>query len=169
MLPIASIEPNAGQPRKHFEDASLHRLQESIRENGVMQPIVVRPRGDGMFEIVAGERRWRAAQAVGLLEMPAAIHELDDQKTAEWSLIENLQREDLNPIERAEAFKRLIDEHGLTHQMVADRLGQERPSISNHLRLLELGEFVQDWVREGELSFGHARCLLALANNAART
>jgi ParB family chromosome partitioning protein len=169
MLPLASIEPNPGQPRKKFEDGSLHRLQESIRENGVMQPIVVRPRGNGMYEIIAGERRWRAAQAVNLLEIPAAIHDLDDQTAAEWSLIENLQREDLNPIERAEAFRRLIDEHGLTHQMVADRLGQERPTISNHLRLLDLGEFVCDWVRDGELSFGHARCLLALANNAGRT
>jgi len=169
MLPLADIRPNPTQPRRSFSTESLEQLKDSIVKHGVLQPIVVRPDADGGYEIVAGERRWRAAGRAGLLDIPAVVRPLDDQSTAEWSLIENLQREDLNPMERAEAYQRLIDTHGFTHQMVAERLGQERSSISNYLRLLDLGEFVQEWVRDGELSYGHARTLLPLANNASRT
>ncbi|MEM7230220.1 MAG: ParB/RepB/Spo0J family partition protein [Planctomycetota bacterium] len=169
MLPMASVAPNPHQPRQQFDEKALAQLSESIRTNGLMQPIVVRPRSDGMFEIVAGERRWRAAFGLNMIEIPAVIHELDDRTVSEWSLIENLQREDLNPMERAEAFQRLIDDHGLTHQSVADRLGLERSWVSNHLRLLELNQFCQEWVREGELSMGHAKVLLAVANTSART
>lgn len=170
-LPVAQIVPNPRQPRQHFDEQSLKALADSITVSGLMQPIVVRQRRDGRgeFEIIAGERRWRAAQVAGLQKIPAMVRDVDDRLGAELSLIENLQREDLNPLERAEAFRRLIDEFGLTHQELAERVGLDRSSVTNHLRLLELDEFTRTAVRDGGLSLGHAKALLALTNNRLRS
>ncbi|MCP3904961.1 MAG: ParB/RepB/Spo0J family partition protein [Planctomycetes bacterium] len=163
-LPIALIRANPKQPRKTFDDKSLDALSASIQSAGVMQPIVVRTVSGGTYEIVAGERRWRAAQRAGLESIPAVIRTADDRQSAEWSLIENLQREDLNPIERAEAFRRLIDDFELRHQDVGELVGLDRSSVSNHLRLLELDDELQDLVRSGLLGQAHARALLAITN-----
>jgi ParB family chromosome partitioning protein len=168
LLPTDRIGASANQPRRTFDDESIARLAESIRRDGLMQPIVVRPKGAG-YEIVAGERRWRAARLLQLATIPAIVRSVDDRTAAEWSLIENLQREDLNPIDRAEAFQRLIEAHGLTHQEIAERVGLERSSVSNHIRLNELDEFTKDAVRSGALAMGHGRTLLALTNHAERT
>jgi ParB family chromosome partitioning protein len=167
-LPLASIQPNPHQPRKDFDEQALDALASSIRAAGVMQPVVVRPRADGTYELVAGERRWRAAQRAGLETIPAIVREADDRQAAEWSLIENLQREDLNPIERAMAFRSLIDEFGLKHQQVGEIVGMDRSSVTNHLRVLELDDQIQDVVRLGLLGLGHARALLALPEPADR-
>jgi ParB family chromosome partitioning protein len=166
--PTDRITASPNQPRRTFDDESIARLAESIRQDGLMQPIVVRPKGAG-YEVVAGERRWRAARLLHLAAIPAIVRSVDDRTAAEWSLIENLQREDLNPIDRAEAFERLIEAHGLTHQEIAERVGLERSSVSNHLRLNELDDFTKDAVRSGALTMGHGRTLLAIANNAERT
>jgi ParB family chromosome partitioning protein len=156
------------QPRQTFDEAALDQLAQSIRQDGVMQPIVVRPhpstRRKGKYQLVAGERRLLAARRVGLAVIPAIVRRLDDQKLAEWAVIENLQREDLNPIERAEAFNRLIDRFRLSHQQVADRVGVNRPTISNFLRILDLHKDVRELVRSGQLSGGHARALLGLSD-----
>ena len=164
MIPTDEIHPNPNQPRKHFDEASLRSLAASIRSAGLMQPIVVRPNLAGGFQLVVGERRWRAAQLIGLSPLPAIVRELDDQTATTWALIENVQREDLNPIERAEAFRQLIDEHGLTHQELADRVGVNRSSVTNFLRLLELDEASRAAVRDERLTVGHAKALLALTN-----
>jgi ParB family chromosome partitioning protein len=164
MIPIADVRPNRHQPRRAFDEESLRGLADSIESAGLMQPIVIRPEPAGGFEIVAGERRWRAAQLLGLPTIPAVVREIDDRTAAEWSLVENLQREDLNPLERSEAFQRLIDEFGLTHQEVADRVGLQRSSVTNHLRLLELDESTQEALRSGRLGMGHGRALLSLTN-----
>ena len=167
MIPADEIHPNPNQPRKHFDEASLRSLAASIRSAGLMQPIVVRPSlagGAGGFQLVVGERRWRAAQLIGLSPLPAIVQELDDQTATTWALIENVQREDLNPIERAEAFRQLIDEHGLTHQALADRVGVNRSSVTNFLRLLELDEASRAAVRDERLTVGHAKALLAITN-----
>jgi ParB family chromosome partitioning protein len=160
-IPVGAVRPNPLQPRKHFDEQSLEALAASIRTAGLMQPIVVRRTGDG-YELVAGERRLRAAQRAGLETIPAIVREADDREMAELALIENLQREDLNPIERAEAFQRLIDDHGLVHQQVGELVGMDRSTVTNHLRLLDLEDEVQQLVRMGLLGLGHARALLAL-------
>ena len=171
MIPLSRIHPNPRQPRQNFDEEALRALAGSIRTSGVMQPIIVRPAlglTNGEFQLIAGERRWRAAQLVGLERIPAVIRTLDDRTAAEFALVENLQREDLNPIERAEAFARLMNEFGMTHQEIADHVGFDRTSITNHLRLNELDDFTKDAVRAGRLSQGHAKALLAIANIAAR-
>jgi len=176
LLALDEIRPNPRQPRQHFDEDALNSLANSIKSSGLMQPIVVRPRpgaagagGLAGFELIAGERRWRAAQIAGLLRIPAVVRQIDDKSAAELSLVENLQREDLNPLERAEAFRRLIEEFGLTHQEVAERIGLDRTSVTNHLRLNELDEFTKDAVRAGRLSLGHAKALLVITNVEARS
>ena len=157
------IIPNPHQPRQVFDDDGISSLADSIETAGLMQPIVVRAIGDGdTFELVAGERRWRAAQVAGLQHMPALIRNLDDKTAAEWALIENLQREDLNPIDRAEAFDRLVVDFGVTHADIATQLGIDRSSVSNFLRLNDLESVAKDAVRDGRLSMGHAKVLLGI-------
>ena len=168
-IDIASVKPNPKQPRQHFDEQSLSALATSIATSGLMQPIVVRHKnasesGAVSFEIIAGERRWRAAQLAGLARIPAIVREVDDRTAAELSLVENIQREDLNPMERSDAFRRLIDEFGLTQQEVAQQVGLDRSSISNHLRLQELDDQTKDAIRKNLLSLGHAKALLAVTN-----
>lgn len=165
-LKVSSLQPNRHQPRQRFDEAALKRLADSIASEGVMQPIVARPCVDqpGRYEVVAGERRWRAAQLAGLVKMPVIVRNLNDRQIAEWALIENLQREDLNPIERAEAFSRLIEQFGLSHEEAGGRVGMDRSSISNHLRLLSLNDTVKDLIGEGLLSMGQARAILGLSD-----
>jgi ParB family chromosome partitioning protein len=165
---VSKISPNPQQPRKRFDTDAIKSLSESIAQYGVLQPILITPVGgddSGEYEIVAGERRWRAAQKAGLLTIPAIIKAMSTQAKLEAALIENLQREDLNPIERAEAFRRLVQEFNMTHQEVAESVGLDRTSVSNHLRLNELDDDTKSAVRKGILSLGHAKALLALANN----
>ena len=162
-LDVGAIEPNPFQPRRGFDEEALEQLAQSIRQDGVMQPIVVRRTEDGeRYQLVAGERRWRAAQRAELERIPAILHTLDDRKLAEWAVIENLQREDLNPVERAEAFARLIEKFELSHQDVAERVGVNRSTITNVIRLLDLHPDVREWVRIGKLSAGHGRALLGV-------
>jgi ParB family chromosome partitioning protein len=162
-LPVDLIERGRFQPRMHMAPEALEELTQSIRARGVVQPIVVRPAADGRhFEIIAGERRWRAAQAAGLAEIPAVVREVADDAALAIALIENIQREDLNPIEEAVAVGRLIEEFSLTHQEAADAIGRSRVGVSNMLRLLELDDEVRALVEQGELDMGHARALLAL-------
>jgi ParB family chromosome partitioning protein len=174
-IPVEAIQPNPHQPRQRFNESGLQSLAQSIREQGLMQPIIVRPprkegvgTGDrsqnGGYELVAGERRWRAAKLAGLTTIPALVRELDEQQLAEWALVENLQREDLNPIERAEAFKHLVERFGLSHEEVASRVGIDRPTVSNLLRLLSLEENTRSLVRDGILSMGQARALAGLSD-----
>jgi len=160
-LDIDRIQRGKYQPRQHFDQQSLQELADSIRSQGIVQPIVVRPEGDH-FELVAGERRWRAAQIAGLQKIPAVIRKLDSKSAAAIALIENIQREDLNPLEQAQALLRLIDEFDLTHQQVADSVGRSRASVSNLLRLLDLADPVKDQINRGLLDMGHARALLGL-------
>ncbi|MHC5022454.1 MAG: ParB/RepB/Spo0J family partition protein [Planctomycetota bacterium] len=164
LLATSSIRPGSHQPRQTFDEIGLESLAASIRTAGLMQPVVVRPDAAGGFQLIAGERRWRAAQLAGLQAVPALVRDVDARTAAELSLVENLQREDLNPIERAEAFQRLIDEFGLTHQQIADHVGLNRASITNHLRLLELELDIREVIRHGQLSLGHAKALLSIAN-----
>ncbi|MFT5422796.1 MAG: ParB family chromosome partitioning protein [Phycisphaerales bacterium] len=159
-IPLADLYPNKYQPRRHFIQNSLQMLAESIKAAGVMQPIIVRTRPAGGYELIAGERRWRAAELAKLKRIPAIIREVDDETAAEWALIENLQREDLNPVDRAHALQRLSDEFGLTHAEVAQRVGLHRPTVSNLVRLLELDEETLDRIAEGTLSMGHGKALL---------
>ncbi|MCP4876900.1 MAG: ParB/RepB/Spo0J family partition protein [Gammaproteobacteria bacterium] len=160
-LDIDRIQRGKYQPRQVFEPEALQELAESIRVQGIVQPIVVRPEGNH-FELVAGERRWRAAQLAGLQKIPAVIRDLDSRSVAAIALIENIQREDLNPLEEAQAFLRLIEEFDLTHQQVAESVGRSRATVSNLLRLLDLAEPVKEQVNKGLLNMGHARALLAL-------
>jgi len=160
-LPIEAIERNPGQPRKRFDDVRLEELAASIRELGVVEPILVRRQGQ-RYRIVAGERRWRAAQRAGLKEIPAIVREASDALAFQIALVENVQRADLNAIEEAEAYQALVDEHGLTQEAVAEKVGKERSTIANALRLLRLPDEVRDAVREGQLEMGHARALLGL-------
>jgi len=160
-LDIDRIQRGKYQPRQNFDQQSLQELADSIRSQGIVQPIVVRPEGDH-FELVAGERRWSAAQIAGLQKIPALIRNLDSKSAAAIALIENIQREDLNPLEESQALMRLIDEFDLTHQQVADSVGRSRASVSNLLRLLDLADPVKDQVNQGLLDMGHARALLAL-------
>jgi ParB family chromosome partitioning protein len=160
-LPIEAVERCAEQPRKRFEEAKLEELAASIREKGVLEPILVRR--DGMkYRIVAGERRWRAAQRAGLKEIPAIVREASDREAFEIALVENLQRADLNAIEEAEAYEVLLNDNGLTQEEISKRVGKERSTVANALRLLKLPEEVRDAVRDGRLDMGHARALLGL-------
>lgn len=160
-IDLDRIEPSSRQPRQRFDETKLEELAASIRSNGLIQPIVVRRKAD-RFEIVAGERRWRAAQLAGLLKVPVVISDVPDEKLLELALIENLQREDLNPLEEAMAYKRLTDEYQLTQEQIATAVGKDRATIANHLRLLRLPPAVRDHVAAGQLSMGHARALLAI-------
>ena len=159
-LPISQVEPGLKQPRKRFDEESLQDLADSIRIHGIIQPLTVRRLSSGYYQIIAGERRWRAAKQAGLDEVPAVIIEADDRKVMELGLIENLQREDLNPAEEARGFQTLMEEYGLTQEQVADRMGKSRPAIANTLRLLALPEDLLTLVEEGTLSAGHARAIL---------
>ena len=160
-VPIEDVRPNRHQPRKTFDDATLAELAESIGEHGLMQPILVRKRGQN-FEIIAGERRWRACQKAGLKEIAVIVKDLADNEVFEWALIENIQREDLNPIEEAEAYRRLLDNTGMTQEQLALRVSKDRSTIANSLRLLKLPDEVRRQVIAGALSMGHARALLSL-------
>ncbi|MBR5088484.1 MAG: ParB/RepB/Spo0J family partition protein [Ruminiclostridium sp.] len=160
-LRIADIEPNKKQPRKNFNEEALNALAENIAELGVIQPLTVRPYGDG-YQIVAGERRWRAAKMAGLKEVPVRIMDLNDEQTMVIALIENLQREDLNPIETALGYKQLMDKFEMTQEEVAKRVGKPRPSVANTLRLLALPDDLQAKVRDGELSVGHCKVILGI-------
>lgn len=163
MLRLSEIEPNPDQPRKDFDQESLSQLAESIAAHGLIQPIVVRSTGSGEFyEIIAGERRWRASKMAGLTEVPVIIKELDDEKAAQIALIENVQREDLNPIEEATAYSLLIEDYNMTQEALSRQIGKSRSAISNTMRLLDLPEKVVDMVKNGTLSAGHARALLAI-------
>ncbi len=155
------IVPGSMQPRTHFDEASLESLAESIRSHGIVQPLIVRRRGDG-YELIAGERRWRAAKLAGLSKVPVVVKEVPDESLLEIALIENIQREDLNPIEEAQAYKKLIDTVGLTQEALASRVGRDRSYITNYLRLLRLPDDLQQLVIDGRLSTGHARTLLAV-------
>lgn len=158
---ITDIEPNANQPRKSFDDEKLAALAESIKQHGVVQPLIVQQDGDS-YRIVAGERRWRAARRAGLETVPVIVRDLSDRQVMEVALIENLQREDLNPIEEAEAYEKLISEYGMTQEEVASVVGKSRPAITNSIRLLSLDDEIKSRLISGEISSGHARALLSL-------
>lgn len=166
-LPLGRIRPNPYQPRQEFPEAELAELTSSIRASGLLQPVTVRPVADGGFELIAGERRFRAVQRLGWSEIPAVVRDADDRTLLTLALIENLQRADLNPIDEAEGFRRLIDEFDLTQQQVADAVGKDRTTVANLLRVLLLPASVRRMVKEGQLSFGHARALLGLPNERA--
>lgn len=161
-LSVQKIEPNPFQPRKNFDPEELQTLADSIAKYGVIQPLTVRALDNGYYQIIAGERRWRAARMAGLDEIPAVIVEADDQTTAELALIENLQRQDLDPVEEAQGYKRLLDEYGLTQEQIAEAVGKSRPAVANALRLLGLPEDLLDLLTDGTISPGHARALLSL-------
>lgn len=161
-LPVADITPGKYQARVQMDDSALTDLAESIKAQGVIQPVIVREQGGQLYELIAGERRWRAAQLAGLTEIPVVIKNVDDRSTMAMGLIENMQRENLNPIEEAQGLKRLIDEFHLTHETVAEAIGRSRSAISNSLRLLKLPEPVQDLLFKRHLEMGHARALLSL-------
>lgn len=162
LIDIDLIVPNRRQPRRDFDEATLDELAASLKSKGVIQPIVVRPDSDGKFELVVGERRWRAAQRAGLLKIPAIVRDIAEDHLLEIALIENVQREDLNPIDEALAYRMLIQDLGLTQHEVATRVGKQRATITNTLRLLSLSEPVQEMVRNGEITMGHAKALAAL-------
>lgn len=164
MLKISEIEPNRSQPRKDFDENSLSDLAQSISQHGLLQPLLVRPLPIGGYQIVAGERRYRACRMAGLTEVPVTIRELSDTETMELALIENLQREDLSPIEEALGYKALIDEHGFSQEEVATSVGKSRPAIANQLRILKLPDSVLEYVKQDKISAGHARALLMLDN-----
>lgn len=160
-LDISEIEPNKEQPRKDFDQEALSELADSIKRHGLLQPIVVRPRVNGRYEIIAGERRWRAGRMAGLVRIPALIKEMDEQTSAEVALVENLQREDLNPYEEALGYSTLIDRFSLTQEEAAERVGKSRAAVANSLRLLKLPQKMLDALREGKITAGHARALLS--------
>ncbi len=161
-LPISQVEPGLKQPRKRFDDDSIADLADSIRTHGIIQPLTVRRLSSGYYQIIAGERRWRAAKLAGLSEVPAVIIEADDRTVMELGLIENLQREDLNPIEEASGYRTLMEEYGLTQEEVSQRVGKSRPAVANALRLLALPDAVHLLLEEGKLSAGHARAILSV-------
>ena len=162
-LPISQVESHSGQPRKYFDEESLAELADSIREHGIIQPLTVRKLASGYYQIIAGERRWRAARMAGLAEVPAIVIEADDRKAAELAMIENLQREDLNPMEEAAGFHSLMENYHMTQEEAAQRVGKSRSAVANALRLLNLTEPVRAMVEDGRLSAGHARALLVLS------
>ena len=163
-LPLERVEPREDQPRQQFDQAALAELMESIRQYGLIQPITVRPLDSGYYQIIAGERRWRAAREAGLTEVPVRVVEADDRRAMELALVENLQREDLNPIEEAKGYRTLMTEYGLTQEEASAAVGKSRPAVANALRLLNLSDPVLRLVERGELSSGHARALLPLAD-----
>ena len=162
MLRLSSIEPNKNQPRKQFDQQALNELADSIRQHGVIQPLLVRPLSNGMYQIVAGERRWRASRMVGLREVPVVIRDMSDVEAMEIALIENLQRKDLNAIEEALGYQQLMSTYNMTQEQVAEKVGKSRPAVANTLRLLNLPNQVIDMVKEGDVTAGHARALLKL-------
>ena len=162
-LPISQIENFAVQPRKYFDDEALAELADSIREHGIIQPLTVRKLSSGYYQIIAGERRWRAAKLAGLREVPVVIIEADDRKAMELAMIENLQREDLNPMEEAEGYRVLMQQYSMTQEQAAERVGKSRSAVANALRLLSLSPKLRAFVEEGKLSAGHARALLPLS------
>lgn len=168
-LRISEVEPNRDQPRRDFDETALNELADSIKEHGVMQPILVRPLTAGGYQIVAGERRWRAAKLAGLQEVPVVIKELTELAAMELALVENLQREDLNAVEEALGYKNLMDSFSLTQEQVAAKVGKSRPAVANALRLLQLPDRVLQLLRDGKLSAGHARALAAMQDEAAVT
>ncbi len=159
---ITRISPSPFQPRRHFDKEKLEELAASIQSSGIIQPVVLAKEGDGRYTLIAGERRWRAAQLAGLHRIPAVIRALPEEKKAEYALIENIQRQDLNPVEEAMAYRTLLEKFSLTQEELADRLGKKRPSIANLLRILKLPESVQGSIEDGRLSLGHAKVLSAL-------
>ena len=163
MLPVSQVESCSSQPRKYFDEAALAELADSIREHGIIQPLTVRKLSSGYYQIIAGERRWRAARLAGLQEVPAIVIEADDRKAAELAMIENLQREDLNPMEEAAGFQALIENYHMTQEEAAQQVGKSRSAVTNALRLLSLTPAVRKLVEEGKLSAGHARALLPLS------
>ena len=162
LLPIYKVEPNPDQPRQDFDEAELEALAESIRIHGILQPLTVRETASGYYQIIAGERRWRAARLADLADVPVVVIEADDKKAMELALIENLQRQDLNPVEEALGYQVLMEEHGLTQEEAASRVGKSRPAVANALRLLGLCPQVLEMLRKGELTAGHARAVLTL-------
>ena len=168
-LPMTLIEPNSAQPRKNFDPEAMRELTHSIAMHGVVSPITVRRASDGYYQIIAGERRWRAARSAGLTEIPALVIEADDKTVMELALIENLQRQDLNPIEEAQGYHSLMEEYGLTQEQVAERVGKSRPAVANALRLLSLPAEAQQMLADGTLSAGHARAVLAIKDESLRT
>ncbi|HJB13480.1 MAG TPA: ParB/RepB/Spo0J family partition protein [Candidatus Oscillibacter excrementigallinarum] len=162
-LPISQVESCSSQPRKHFDEAALAELSDSIRQHGIIQPLTVRKLASGYYQIIAGERRWRAARMAGLQEVPVIVMEADDRKAAELAMIENLQREDLNPMEEAAGFQALMEQHHMTQEEAAQRVGKSRSAVANALRLLNLTPPVAKLVEENKLSAGHARALLPLS------
>lgn len=165
-ISIDEISPNPWQPRRDFDEESLNVLASSIRENGLIQPVVVRKKKDGTYELAAGERRWRAAKIAGLTVIPAISKEYDDRSMAEMALVENLQRKDLNPVDEGMAYRKLMDEYGLTQENISQKMGKSRPYVANMVRLLELPEEVKDFLSKGQLTAGQARPLLGLESDA---
>lgn len=163
-LPLQRIEPNPNQPRKRFDEVELQALGDSIAQHGLLQPLAVRDMGNGYYQIIAGERRWRACRLAGLSEVPVTVVEADDRTVMELALVENLQREDLNPMEEAEGYRVLLEEYGLTQEQAAQQVGKSRSAVANALRLLTLSDEVRALVENGELTAGHARALLTLPN-----
>lgn len=161
-LPLEQVHPDRGNPRRTFDEAALEELAASLKNQGLLQPILVRRDTRGGYRIIAGERRWRAAQRAGLKDIPALVKEASDAEAYELALVENIQRQDLSPLEEAEAFRRLVEERRLTHEQVADRVGKERSTVANALRLLSLPHEVKQLLSEGDLDMGHARALLGL-------
>lgn len=168
-LPIAKVEPRLDQPREIFDEQSLQELADSIAQYGLIQPITARKLDSGYYQIIAGERRWRAARLAGLTELPVRVIEADDRRTAELALVENLQREDLNPIEEARGYRALIDEYGLTQEETAKSVGRSRPAVANAMRLLSLCPAVLELVEKGQLSAGHARALVPILDDKLQT
>ena len=164
LVNINDIEPKRDQPRKYFDEEALKELADSIAMHGVIQPLLVRPLSDGGYQLIAGERRWRASRMAGLTQVPVVVREMTDEEAMELALIENLQREDLNPIEEAEGFKLLMDTYSFTQEQAAEKVGKSRPAVANALRLLALPQEVLDMVKEGIISSGHARTLLPLSD-----
>lgn len=164
MVKIYDVEPNADQPRKTFNEEALKELADSIAEHGIIQPIIVRVRPDGGYQIIAGERRWRAARMAGLTEVPVLVKDISESNVMELALVENLQREDLNPIEEAEGLQSLIENYGMTQEEAAHKVGKSRPAVANTMRLLGLPKQVRDYLRDEKLSAGHAKALLSLGD-----
>jgi ParB family transcriptional regulator, chromosome partitioning protein len=165
-IDVKSVRANPFQPRQEFDENEIRQLSESLKRQGLLQPVVVRPAGPGFYELVAGERRWRAARLAGLESIPAIVRVIDDKKMLELALVENIQRRDLNPMEKARAFRQLMQQHGWTQEDLADAVGMSRPAVANFMRLLELPAEIQEAVSRGNLSMGHARALLAVADRA---
>lgn len=167
-IKLSLIEPNKNQPRKTFDEEKIEILSNSIKENGLIQPIIITPSKNGMYKIVAGERRWRASKKAGLKEIPAVVRDYSDEEVAEIALIENLQREDLNPIEEALGYKTLLEEFNLTQELIGKRIGKSRSAIANSMRLLSLEEQIQKLLVSGDISSGHARAILSIEDNELR-